>query len=199
MKKVLLLLLFILASFPLLSSAEVKVGVLTGKIIVDQELKPGLIYTLPDLVVVNNGTEPSDYGVAIQHRENQPELKPEKEWFDFEPREFRLEPGKTQVVHIRLTLPVNGVKPGNYFVLVQAHPVNKAVEVGGVTISVAAAAKLYFTVSPGNIFMGVYYRLVSFFETYAPWSFVVGGLVLLAILIFILRRFISFNVSVKKK
>ena len=199
MKKSIFLLVMTSLFFPLFSLATIGVGVLTGKIVVDQELKPGVIYNLPDLVVVNSGDESSDYSVTIQHRENQPELRPGKEWFDFEPKKFNLEPGKTQVVNIRLTLPVTGAKPGDYFALVQAYPVKSAVETAGATISVAAAAKLYFTVSSGNILVASYYRIVSFFETYAPWSFIVSGALVLLVLILLLRRFVSFNIGVKVK
>ncbi|MDQ5938789.1 MAG: hypothetical protein QG603_589 [Patescibacteria group bacterium] len=199
MKKSIFLLVVISLFLPLFSFATIGVGVLTGKIVVDQELKPGVIYNLPDLVVSNSGDEVSDYSVTIQHREKQPELRPAKEWFDFEPKKFNLEPGKTQVVHIRLTLPVTGAKPGDYFALVQAYPVKNAVETAGATISVAAAAKLYFTVSNGNIFIASYYRVVSFFETYSPWSFIGGGVILLIILILLLRHFVSFNIGVKVK
>lgn len=199
MKKSIFLLVALSLFFPLFSLATIGVGVLTGKIVVDQELNPGVIYNLPDLVVVNSGDEASDYSVTIQHRENQPELKPGKDWFSFEPKQFHLEPGKTQVVNIRLTLPVTGAKPGDYFALVQAYPVKSAVETAGATISVAAAAKLYFTVSSGNIFIASYYRVVSFFETYSPWSFIVTGILAFIVLVLVLRRFVSFNIGVKVK
>lgn len=91
---------------PLLLTAKVGVGIGTGKIEIDQAMKAGLIYDLPSLVVLNTGDEASDYTVAIQHRENQTQIKPDKEWFSFEPLNFHLESGQTQLVNIKLTLPI---------------------------------------------------------------------------------------------
>ena len=200
MKKIFFLTLLVLLSVPFLVKAKIGVGVGTGKIEIDQPMKAGLIYDLPDLVVLNTGDEASNYGVTIQHRENQPELIPEKSWFSFEPESFYLEPGKTKVVNIKLTLPIKGAKPGDYFVFLQAFPEKKE-DVQGTSIGVAAASKLYFTVAPANIFVGMYYRVVSIFSMYSPWAYIVLGVLIASILVVTLRRFVSFNlgISVKKK
>lgn len=178
--------------------AKMGVGIGTGKIYVDQSLKPGLIYTLPPLVVINTGDEASDYSVTAQSRENQEQLKTAKEWFSFEPETFHLDPNQSQVVTIRLTLPVKGVKPGDYFAFLQAFPVQKT-DVVGASVNIAAAAKLYFTVVPTNFFAGIYYRLISLMALYNPWSYVVLFTILAVILIMILRRFISFNIGINLK
>src|SRR5690349_5420797 len=86
--------------------ATLGVGVGVGKISVDEKLKPGLFYKLPSITVINTGNESSDYQMAIEHQEAQPELIPEKNWFIFSPNNFRLEPGKVQKVEITLNLPV---------------------------------------------------------------------------------------------
>ena len=181
-------------------SAKIGVGVGTGKIQVDQALKAGLIYTLPPLTVINTGDEPSEYGVGIQYHENQPEIRPPKEWFSFEPLNFDLAPGQTQIVQVKLTLPVMGAKPGNYFVFLQGFPAKK-VEAGATSVGVAAASKLYFTVAPANVFVGLYYRTDSLLKLYSPWSYVVLAVIIAALLVTLLRRFFSFNlgVSLKKK
>lgn len=185
---------------PIVVLARIGVGVGTGKIQVDQKLKAGLIYTLPPLTVLNTGDEPSEYEVGIQYHENQPEMRPPKEWFSFEPLNFHLEPGKSQVVQIKLTLPVKGVKPGDYFAFLQGFPTKKA-QVGGTSVGVAAAAKLYFTVAPANIFVGIYYRIASLYKLYAPWSYVISAIIIVALLIVLFRRYFSFNIgiNVKKK
>lgn len=61
---------------PILALARIGVGVGIGKIVVDQPLKPGLIYTLPSLPVLNTGDEPAEYGVSIEYHEGQ-EMNPE--------------------------------------------------------------------------------------------------------------------------
>lgn len=198
MKKAIILILGVILLLPVLVLAKIGVGVGTGKIAVDQELKAGLIYALPSMVVINTGDEPLEYGVSIVYREGQLELKPPKEWLKFEPAEFYLEPGQSQLVQIKLTLPVIGAKPGDYFAFLQAHPIKKTAS-GGVSVGVAAATKLYFTVAPANIFIGVYYRLASLYKLYSPWSYVVSAVVIVALLIVILRRFFSFNIGVTLK
>lgn len=200
MKKITILIFGFALLLPVLALAKIGVGVGTGKIQIDQPLKPGLIYTLPPLTVLNTGDEPSEYGVGIQHRENQPQMIPSKEWFSFEPSQFHLEPGKMQVVQIKLTLPVSGVKPGEYFAFLQGFPVSKATA-GATSVGVAAAAKLYFTVAPANFFAGIYYRAISLLKLYSPWSYVISAVVVAALLVVLLRRFFSFNfgVSLRKR
>jgi hypothetical protein len=203
MKKFSFLILELVFFLPVLVLARIGVGVGTGKIVVDQPLKPGLIYTLPSLMVLNTGDEPGEYGVSIEYHEGQetnPEmgLKPAKEWLSFEPKKFHLEPGQAQQVQIKLSLPVKGVKPGQYFAYLEGHPVKKDV-VGQTTIGVAAAAKLYFRVAPANFFAGIYYRITSLFALYSPWSYVVLAIVVAAILIALFRRFFSFNIGISFK
>ena len=200
MKKLNILLLSLVLFFPVLALAKIGVGIGTGKIVLDQPLKPGLIYTLPVLTILNTGDEPSEYGVSITHRENQPEMKPSLEWFSFEPKTFYLEPGKAQQVQVKLSIPIKNVKPGDYFVFLEGHPV-KISTAGGTNIGIAAAAKLYFTVAPANVFAGIYYRVVSLFTMYAPWSYVVLAVILASLLVVLIRRYFSLNIgfSVKKK
>lgn len=190
---------------PLFASAAVGVGVGTGKIIVDEPLKPGLIYTLPTLSVLNTGDEAGDYGVSIEYHEGQEAradmgFKPAEGWFTFEPANFHLEPGTSQTVQIRLNLPVNGIRPGQYFAYLEGHPVQATVA-GQTRVGIAAAAKLYFTVEPANFIAGVYYRVMSLFALYAPWSYVGLAIVAAGVLIALFRRFFSFNlgISFKKK
>ena len=196
MKKDLVLIsgLCLLLLLPMLALAKIGVGVGTGKITVDQPLKPGLIYTLPSLSVVNTGDEPGEYGVSIEYHEGQEQradmgLRPNKEWFKFEPESFYLEPGQSQPVQIKLSLPIKGVKPGKYFAYLEGHPVKK--NVGGQTsIGVAAAAKLYFTVAPANIFQGIYYRFISLYSRYHPWDTIILALIFAALVLrFISKRF----------
>lgn len=183
---------------PFLTMAKMGVGVGTGKINVDQTLKPGLIYTLPSLVVINTGDEASDYTVTAKTREAQDQLKPDPSWFSFEPSTFYLEPNKSQIVAIKMTLPIKSVRPGDYFSFLQAFPV-QATDVSGTSVNIAAAAKLYFTIAPSNFFVGVYYRIISLMKLYSPWSQVILYTILATMLVLIIRRFVSFNIGINFK
>ena len=53
--------------------AWIGVGVGTGKIQVTEKLKPGQIYILPSISVLNTGDEKGNYKVSIAYHEKQPE------------------------------------------------------------------------------------------------------------------------------
>ena len=196
MKKIIYFILGFALFFPVLALAKIGVGIGTGKITMDQALKPGLVYTLPALVVLNTGDEPSDYGVAVAYNENQTQMKPIKEWFSFRPSQFHLEPNQSRTVEIKLNLPIKNVKPGEYFAYLQGYPAQKS-STGGTSVGIAAAAKLYFTVAPSNFLMGIYYRLISLLALYSPLSYVALAVMAATLLITIACRFVSLNISFK--
>jgi len=196
MKKAILLFLITFLAIPLFVFAGVGVGVNLGKIEIDEPLKPGGIYNFPSLGVINTGDEPGDYEVEATYHQDQPQLRPAQEWFSFEPQQFYLEPGQSQSVAVKLTLPVKA-KPGDYFAYLEAHPIIKAGP--GTTIGVAAATKAYFTVVPANIWQAITYRISSFFATYAPWTYVVLVIVIGAIIIVIFRKFFAFQIGIRRK
>ncbi len=186
---------------PVFAFARLGVGVGVGKIQVEKPLKAGIIYDLPSLPVLNTGDEPSDYGVSIEYHEKQEEnpemgLRPAKEWFSFEPANFHLEPGQSQQVKMKLALPIKGVKPGKYFVYLEAHPIRKA-ETGATQVGIAAAAKLYFTVAPSNIFQGIYYRFLSLYLRYHPWDTIALVIIFLTVLFRFLGK--KFKIQITKK
>ncbi len=198
MRKFVFILLVLVLLIPIMVFARIGVGVGVGKIEVDKPLKPGGIYNLPSLPVFNTGDEPGNYGVSVEYHQDQSQMQPPQEWFGFEPASFHLEPGQAQNVVIKLNLPVKAV-PGDYFAYLEGHPIKKNTTAGGVTIGVAAAAKLYFTVAPANIWQGIYYRVVSFWTMYTPWTWVVLFVVLTAIVITIFRKHFAFQIGIKKK
>lgn len=182
--------------FPTISLARLGVGVGTGKIEVQDKLKPGMIYKLPELTVLNTGDEPADYETSVSYHEKQPQLMPAKDWFIFSPQKFHLEPNGVQVVEVKINLPFKAT-PGDYFAYLEGHPIQKT-EAGNTSIGVAAASKLYFTVVPANIFQGVYYKVISAWKIYSPWSerlsfFTVGIVTLLTF-----KRFFNVQINVKK-
>ena len=176
--------------------ASVGVGVNLGKIKIDEPLKPGGIYNFPSIGVINTGDEPGEYELEITYHQDQPESRPPQEWFSFNPQQFHLEPGASQSVAVKLTLPVK-TKPGDYFAYLEAHPIIKAGP--GTTIGVAAATKTYFTVVPANLWQAMIWRVSSFFATYAPWTYVVIAIVMGAIIITIIRKFFAFQVGIRRK
>lgn len=197
MKKSLLLLFFAFLFFPTAAFARIGVGVATGKIIVNEKLKPGIIYNLPPLTVLNTGDVPSDYEVAVTYFEKQSQLKPPNDWFIFSPKTFHLDPGKVQVVNIKLNLPIE-TSPGDYFGFLEAHPV-KVDKAGVTSINIAAAAKLYFTIVPANIFQAIYYKITSFWTIYSPWTnYAAIGISIIIVLVFF-KKFFNLEINLKQK
>jgi hypothetical protein len=191
----------LLLCLPAIALASIGVGVGTGKVNLDQPLKPGGIYDLPALPVLNTGDEPSDYKVTIEYHEGQETrsdmgLKPQAGWFDFTPETFRLEPGKVETVKITLTVPTK-TTPGNYFAYLEAQPVVQK-ESGVASIGIAAASKLYFTVAPSNIFVGIYYRFISIYGRYHPWDTIILAVIAGGLLLFALSKKVKFQIVAKK-
>jgi len=184
---------------PALAMARIGVGVGTGKIEVSQVLKPGMIYQLPELTVINTGDEAAEYEITTQYHTDQPQMKPAAEWFSFEPQLFRLEAGQTKNVAMGINLPVKTF-PGDYFAYIEAHPREKSSD-GNTSIGVAAASKLYFTVAPANLLEGVYYRAASFMTKYSPYTWIAFFTVISLALLAAVKKFFSFkmNVSFKRK
>lgn len=196
MRKIIIFLLVISLALPLVVFAGVGVGVNLGKIEIDEPLKPGGIYNFPTMGVLNTGDTAGEYELAVTYHQDQPQMRPEQEWFSFSPSQFPLEPGQAQNVAIKLSLPVR-MKPGDYFCYLEAHPIVKAGP--GTTIGVAAATKTYFTVAPANIWQAIYYKIASFLAMYAPWTYVVLAIVAVAIIIVIFRKFFAFQFKISKK
>lgn len=198
MQKILLTLLILVALlFPQTAVAKIGVGVGLGKIQIDEELSPGGIYKLPTLPVLNTGDESLDYEVEVTYLSDQSEFQPRAEWFTFTPQRFPLSAGGSQNVEVNLILPVDA-RTGNYFAFLEAHPVAKG---EGVTIGVAAATKLNFTVKPSGVLGAAIERLRSLLENNAPASYiiiaVVGGVLALSLLVVVGRKFLAVQIRFK--
>jgi hypothetical protein len=198
MKKVLSLLAIVLVSLCGLcltageTQASVGVGISPGIIRVDRQLLPGQHYNLPSVQVMNTGTEASDYEMEIARMAEQQELEPPAEFIVMSPTHFHLEPGASQTVSLSLSIPVKA-KPGDYLGYIEAHPV---AEVGGVSVGVAAATKLYFTIKPANVFVGVINAIGNFFTRTAPTSYIVLGVVVVGLAVYFLRRYIRVDIRI---
>jgi len=175
--------------------AKVGVGMGAGEIRVDEPVKLGGIYELPSVRIFNTGDEVTTYGMGIAFHQDHHELRPAKEWFSFNPATFTIAPGESQEVSITMIVPLKG-EPGDYFAFIESGPV--PTNAPGTSVGVAVATKFYFTLVPANIFQAIGFRISSFFETYSPWSWGGLGLIVLIVLVVIVRRFLSFNIAVKK-
>lgn len=184
-------------SFPENIFARTGVGVGTGQIIVDQELKSGIIYQLPPVTVLNTGDEDTFYAMEISYKQDQSQLSPSQSWFTFNPETFLLKPGEARKVDVTLKLPLK-TTPGNYFAYLEVHPVKK-LTAGAASVSIAAAAKLYFKIVPASFFEGVYYRVISFWIRNTPWTNLAAAFIGSLILILIFKKFFNFQIQVKKK
>jgi hypothetical protein len=201
MKRSLLFTLTALAlalTFTQVTFANVGVGVGLGSITVDEDLKQGMQYNLPTLTVLNTGDVAGKYTVDIAYHKDQEELLPPKEWFTFTPEIFQLEPGGSQNVEIKLTLPIDDIVPGDYFAYIEGKPVQN-LETGETSIGIAAATKLYFTVEPSNIFEGIYYRVLAIYNEYRPYSTALLVFIAALILYLTFKKNFNLDLSVQKK
>ena len=203
MKKTLSLLAVVLAAmlFLYLPVADIQaqsgVGITPGIIRVDEPLLAGGRYNLPSLQVVNTGGQASDYVVELASVADQEELQPPSDFIILSPSSFHLEPGASQIISLSLDIPVRP-KPGDYLAYIEAHPV--ATSAGnGMQIGVSAAAQLYFTVKPANVFMGVINSIASFFTSAAPGSYIVPGVIVIGLVVFFLRRRIRVDIRIARK
>lgn len=178
--------------------ASIGVGVGTGKIVVNDVLRPGQIYILPSLTVLNTGDETSNYKVSITYHEQQPELMPSQDLFQFSPETFELAPGEAKIVDINLNLPLK-IEPGKYFAYLEASPSATTSTASGTSVGVAAAAKLYFEIAPANVLQAIYYKIISLWTLYSPWTLWGTLFVAFIIIILLLRKFLNINISLRKK
>ena len=174
--------------------AKIGVGVGLGKVQIDEALSPGGIYNLPSLPVLNTGDEDGIYEVEVTYLSEQEQMRPASEWFSFSPQSFPLTAGASQLVDISLTLPVDA-RPGDYFAFLEAHPV---AEGEGVTIGVAAATKLNFTIEPKGVLGAAIERIRSLIEANRPVAYALGGLAALLIVYSLGKRYLDVKVGLKK-
>ena len=168
------------------ASADRGVGVSLGRIQVEDRLVRGGTYNLPSLGVINTGNEAGEYEIAIGYVDGRNDSRPPAQWFNIQPSRFFLEAGQQQNVRISLMLPTSS-KPGDYFALIEAHPVSQG---EGVRSGAAAATTLLFSVKPSGWLEVQRLRLNRWLDDTQPWSTVLpaaGAVVVLSTLLW--RRF----------
>jgi len=200
MKKILVVLLglFILSISILPIKATLGVGIATGTITIDEKLMSGMSYTLPSLTIMNTGDETATYGVNVAYHDDQKEHLLPNDWLTFSPSNFLIEPGKSQVVEVRLDIPLTDVIPGDYFCYLEGSP-KKDANSGETSVGIAAATKLYLTIAPSNIFQAIYYKTLSIWETFYPWSLIVLIAITLIIIVTVFKKLFNFELNIKRK
>ena len=176
---------------PGLASADRGVALDIGRIDIAQKLTPGGGYRLPPVGVRNPGTEVTTYRLVVTHVQGEKGKPIPAKWFRFAPREVRLKAGKTRKIQVQLSLP-KGADPGDYAGLVAAQIVTKG---KGAQIGAAAAAKLTFTVEASTWLGGQWHRIRTFFADHQPWTWLVPGLLAIALLAAQARRRFAFRVE----
>ena len=72
-------------------------------------------------------------------------------------------------------------------------------DAGGLSVGVAAATTLYFTVDSATIFEAIYYKAISFYKINRPWSTRILAGISVIIFIFIFKKFFKLEIGVKSK
>ena len=178
------------------SASRIGVGISTGKISLNQGLKPGLTYRLPKIAVFNNGDVSSDYEMTVQFNEKQSQLKPAANWVHFSPQHFSLEPGKARQISMTIRAS-SSARPGNYFAYIEARPLKKD-KSGKTAINIAAASKFSFKVVTTNIFQKLYYFWIDLWNKYKQVIIPLTLIVVAAASLTYSRRKLNIVVSKKK-
>lgn len=190
--------LLILSSLILPAQATLGVGIATGAIRIDEDLMSGMSYKLPSLTIMNTGDETATYGMNVAYHDDQKEHLLPSNWLTFTPSSFLIEPGGSQIVEVQLKIPLTDVIPGDYFCYLEGYP-KTDVTSGETSVGIAAAAKLYLTIAPSNIFQAIYYKTLSIWEIFYPWSLVVLIAVTLIIIVTIFKKLFNFELNIKRK
>lgn len=173
------------------ASADRGVALDLGKLEIAQTLTPGGGYRLPPVGVRNPGDEVTTYRMTVSSVQGQAGTPVPEDWFDFEPNEVTLEPGQTKKVDTRLSLPT-GADPGNYEGLLAAQIVTEG---KGAQVGAAAAAKVTFEVESATLLGAYWYKLSTWFEGNAPWTWIVPAALASLLLAWQLRRNFAFRVE----
>jgi hypothetical protein len=175
--------------------ADRGIGISIGKIEIEDRLSPGGGYALPTLSVINTGTEPGQYEVAITYTEGQSQKKPPSGWFGLQPQHFFLNGGQPQNVRLSLTLPAKA-PPGQYLAYIEAHPLQDG---AGVPIGVAAATRISFEVKPSSWLAAQRVRFNREIDKNEPWSYLAPMALLAALLVMTLRKSIRLRLPFERR
>jgi len=161
--------LALLIAFPGPSQASVGVGVQGVPVRLGSVARPGGSYSLAPVYVVNTGSQDESISMRVQRLSHGPGRAVPPSWIHFTGGGIRLAARESARMPLELVVPASA-KPGKYLsdvVVVGA----AAIAVGKTNLSVAAAAKLEFTVGQGS-------GQVLVLPIWTRWT--LGGLLLVA-------------------
>lgn len=171
---------------PALAAATQGVRINIGRIDVNDHLVAGRTYHLPDLEVSNPGTEPAGYLMLATAVTGQTDGPIDAAWMSFEPSTFSLAPGQSQRVAVAITIPKD-TQPATYGGLLKAQVTGSGT---GVSVGVAAAARITFTTAPPDSTIdAIVIGVGGFVDATEPWPLVILiGLALLFAARIVVRR-----------
>jgi hypothetical protein len=174
-----------LALCPGIAGAAIGVGTTTPEIVIDQDVQPGGIYRLPAIPVINTGTVRSDFKVFADRASQQSVHFADPKWITVAPKTISLEAGESGLVNATMKVPLRA-RPGEYQALLVAQPI--ALGAGANTPNIQVGTKVMFRIAESNLLIGLYWRIRSLLEIWAPWSYIVLAAVTVLVLSFIIVR-----------
>jgi hypothetical protein len=171
--------------------ADRGVSIDLGRIEIEQPLAPGGSYRLPTIGVRNPGDERTRYRLNVAAVDVEGAKAPPVAWFRFSPAELELGPGGERAVSARLFIPTDAA-PADYVALIGPEIVAGT---EGASVGAAAAARIRFTVEPSSTLAAWWLWVKTWMTDHAPWSFLMPGLLGLALLLAWMRRRFAFTVA----
>jgi hypothetical protein len=150
---------------------------------------PGGSYRLPALGVRNPGDEQTSYLLKVWPVRGGARA-PDPQWLRFSPDRLTLRPNRITQIKVRIVLP-SDASPGDYAALIGPEIVGTG---GGASVGGAAAARLTFTVESSSVLESWWRRLKRFLGDHMPWTLVIPGAVLAALLVENARRRYRFTI-----
>lgn len=135
----------IAALLPLGASASVGTGVGANPIVLGEQAQPGHSYSLPELYVVNTGTQVSRYGVHVGRLGKGSQHDVPSSWVELPSSSVTLGAGESASLPLGLVVPVSA-PPGDYMTDLVVGTV-AAGGSPGTSLGAAAATQLRFSVA----------------------------------------------------
>jgi hypothetical protein len=136
------------AGLIVVAPVDAAVAIDPGAVEVDQPIAPDIDSVLGEVTVRNPGSQRSAYTMYAQEASDG--LPISADWFSFEPSDFELEPGASQVITVRIR-PDAGASPGTYTALLTAALSTSADSPAAAQVSGAVATEAAFVIeNPGT-------------------------------------------------
>jgi hypothetical protein len=130
------------------ASGNTGAGVGANPIVLSAVARPGRVYQLPSLYVVNTGTSPSHYRLKVEQFAPHAGRAVPPSWISFDRNGFLLKAKESTTIELRLTVPSRAAT-GKYVSDIVAGT-EAGTKVSGAVASAQAATQLMFTVGTGS-------------------------------------------------